>query len=108
MTQTAEHCVALVTVPDRETADRIAQALVTEGLAACVNVIPGVVSTYRWQGEIQRDDELLLVIKTRREKLDALQARVIELHPYDTPEVIALDITGGSPAYLNWITDNTR
>ena len=108
MTQTAEHCVALVTVPDRETGDRIAQALVTESLAACVNVIPGVVSTYRWQGEIQRDDELLLVIKTRREKMEALQARAIELHPYDTPEVIALDITGGSPAYLNWITDNTR
>ena len=108
MTQTTEHCVALVTVPDREVADRIAQALVTAELAACVNVIPGVVSTYRWQGEIQRDDELLLVIKTTQKNLVALQEMVIDKHPYDTPEVVALDIAGGSPAYLNWITENTR
>lgn len=91
------------TCPDAETAVRIAHALVEERLAACVNRLPGVASTYRWQGEILDDAEVLLLIKTTRERFEALRARLVELHPYDVPEVVALDIADGHPPYLNWI-----
>lgn len=90
----------------REDAERIARALVEERLAACVNVVPGVVSVYRWKGAVTRDDELLLLIKTRGEKLDELRARLVALHPYELPEVIALPIAGGHAPYLDWIADN--
>lgn len=108
MTETHEHYVVLVTVPNAATATKIADALVEEQFAACVNTLPGVMSTYRWQGKVQREEELLLIIKTTHEKLIALQERVIQLHPYEVPEVIALNIADGHAAYLNWITDNTR
>jgi periplasmic divalent cation tolerance protein len=99
--------VVLVTCPKRSVADRVARTLVSEGLAACVNVIPGLISTYRWQGKICRDPELLLIIKTRRPLLLALIDRVQALHPYTVPEIIALPLAGGSPAYLAWVTDVT-
>jgi len=95
--------VALSTVATAEDADRLAKALVERRLAACVNVVPGVVSHYRFEGEQHRDAELLLVIKTRTEKLDALRAALVELHPYEVPELVALEISAGHEAYLEWL-----
>lgn len=95
--------LALSTCPDAETAATIALTLVDERLAACVNRIPGIASTYRWEGKVHQDNEVLLLIKTTRERFDALRARLVELHPYDVPELIALEITDGLPAYLDWL-----
>jgi len=103
-----EFVVALVTVPNRETGQKIAEALVTEKLAACVNLIPGIFSIYRWQGQVEREPEELLVIKTRRSLTEQLVQRVKEFHPYSVPEVIALPITAGSETYLNWLQAETR
>lgn len=98
-----EQLVVLITAGSQEEADLVAQALVAEMLAACVNVIPGVTSIYRWEGKLQRDQEWLLVAKSRRDVLDALVRRVQALHSYDVPEIIALPLAGGSEAYLRWI-----
>jgi len=95
--------VVLLTAPDAACAERLARALVDERLAACVNVVPGVRSFYRWEGAVQEDGELLLIAKTRAERGPALAARVKELHPYDLPEVLELPAVGGSDAYLDWI-----
>ena len=92
-----------VTAPDAEVGTRIARALVEERLAACVNLVPGVRSLYRWEGAVQEDAEVLLMVKTREERVDALAARVRELHPYDLPEVLALPASGGSADYLAWV-----
>ncbi len=100
--------VVLVTCPKGTVAEQIARSLVSERLAACVNVVPSLMSTYRWQGKICRDPELLLIIKTRRPLLQALIDRVQTLHPYTVPEVIALPLVGGSPTYLAWVEDATR
>jgi periplasmic divalent cation tolerance protein len=97
--------VALSTVGSAEEADRLARALVERRLAACVNVVPGVVSHYRWQGELQRDEERLLVIKTRAERIEALREALRELHPYELPELVAFEISGGSPEYLKWLDE---
>jgi periplasmic divalent cation tolerance protein len=86
---------------------RIADALVAERLAACVNRVPGLVSTYRWKGALQRDAEVLLLIKSTRERYDALQDRIRALHPYELPEVIAVDVALGLPPYLAWIAKET-
>jgi periplasmic divalent cation tolerance protein len=95
--------VVLVTVPNEETATKLAEALVGERLAACVNVLDGVRSTYRWKGAVERDDEILCVCKTTRDGFERLRARVVELHPYEVPEVIALPIELGHAPYLAWI-----
>jgi len=99
----AEVRVVLVTAPDAGAGARIARALVEERLAACVNLVPGVRSTYRWQETLQEDDEVLLVIKTVEGRLEALTERVRALHPYDLPEVLALAVAGGSADYLAWL-----
>ena len=93
--------------PDAESAARIAQALVGERLAACVQALPGVVSTCRWQGEVQIADEVLLLIKTSRARLAALEARLPDLHPYDLPELIVLEAVGGLDRYLHWVEAET-
>ena len=100
--------LVLSAVGTREEAERIAQALVTERLAACVNVVPGVASIYRWKGAVQKEDELLLVIKTRAEAVEALRARLVALHSYDLPEVVVIAIAGGHPPYLDWIAEGVR
>ncbi len=97
--------VCFCTCPDPETAQRIADALVEERLAACVNVLPGLRSVYRWQGAIERADEVLLLIKTVRERLAPLTARVASLHPYELPELVAVEVAGGLAAYLDWVTE---
>lgn len=99
--------VVYCTCPDQAVAERIAEAVVSERLAACVNLIPGLASIYRWEGQIQHDAELLLIIKTRRLVYLQLEARIIELHPYQIPEIIALPVQAGSAAYLDWIATNT-
>ena len=99
--------IILCTCPDRTTAERIAETVVSERLAACVNIAPGLTSIYRWEGQIQREAELLLLIKTRQEIYSLLEARIRELHPYQVPEIIALPIQAGSAAYLDWIADST-
>jgi len=86
-----------------ETATRIARALVEERLAACVQALPGMISTYRWQGEVERADEVLLLAKTTRARLKALEARVGELHPHEVPELLAVDVVDGRDSYLDWI-----
>lgn len=97
----------LSTVPDRETGERIAAALVTERLAACVNILPAVTSIYEWQGEVQRDAEYLLLIKTRKSLYPQLESRLLALHPYELPELVAVSLEGGLAGYLQWIQDNT-
>ena len=100
-------CVALTTCPDEGTARRIASALVDERLAACVNILPDMTSIYRWQGVVETTPECLLLVKTRRECLEALRRRLEELHPYDVPELVALPVEGGSSAYLKWVVEET-
>lgn len=99
----SERLVVLVTAGSQEEAQQIAQSLVKELLAACVNIVPGVTSVYCWEGEVQRDQEWLLIVKTRREVLDSLIRRVKALHSYDVPEIIALPLVGGSEVYLRWL-----
>ena len=98
--------VALSTVGNASDAQRIGRALVERRLVACVNVVPGVTSIYAWKGSVTTDSELLLVIKTRRAKLDEVRSALLELHPYEVPELIALPIEGGHGAYLEWIEDS--
>jgi periplasmic divalent cation tolerance protein len=98
--------VALSTVATLADAERIARALVDRGLAACVSLVPGVVSIYRWQGEVQREQESLLVIKTRAEALEPLRAALVSLHPYEVPELVAWPITAGHEPYLRWIDES--
>jgi periplasmic divalent cation tolerance protein len=95
--------VCLVTAPGVDEARRIGRALVEERLAACCNIVPRVESIYRWEGKVEEDLEALCIIKTRRELFGALRERVVELHGYDVPEVIALDVADGSRAYLEWL-----
>ncbi len=99
--------VVLVTAPGVDQAARIARALVEERLAACGNVVPGIRSIYRWQGAVQEDQEALLVLKTTRARFEALRARVLAMHPYEVPEVIALPVEAGSARYLAWIAGET-
>jgi periplasmic divalent cation tolerance protein len=96
-----------VTMPDAETARRIGRTLVEEKLAACVNVVSGVVSIFSWKGEIQEDDEVLCLMKTSPERFPQLRARLLELHPYELPEVLGFSVDDGSPAYLAWVRHNT-
>lgn len=95
------------TCPDHDTALRIAQALVDRHLAACVNVLPGLSSVYRWQGQMETAQEELLLIKTQEAVYPELEATILALHPYELPELIAVPIAAGSPAYLSWIETGT-
>jgi periplasmic divalent cation tolerance protein len=96
-----------VTMPDADTARRIGRTLVEEKLAACVNVVPGVVSIYTWKGVIQEEEEVLCLLKTSPERFGQLRARLLELHPYDLPEVLGFTVDDGSQAYLAWVRQNT-
>ena len=102
----SERLLVLSTVGTAEDADRIARSLVERRLAACVNVVPGVVSTYRWKGAVEREGELLLMIKTRAETFGALREALVSLHPYEVPELIALPIDAGHAPYLKWLDEN--
>jgi periplasmic divalent cation tolerance protein len=95
--------VVLVTAPSADVAAAIARAVVEERLAACGNVLPAVRSIYRWQGEVQDEAEALLILKTQRRRFPELRDRILALHPYEVPEVLALPVEAGSDAYLDWI-----
>lgn len=98
------HCAC----PDHGSADRIARALVEERLAACVQQVPGLRSTYLWEGRVEQADEVLLLVKTAADRLDDVIARVQALHPYELPELLAVEARDGSPAYLAWVTAGSR
>lgn len=98
-----EHVVVLCTVPDDEVAASIARSVVRRRLAACVNIVGGIRSIYRWKEKIEESQERLLVIKTRHDQFDALRDAVVALHPYDVPELLALPVLAGNPAYLSWL-----
>jgi len=100
--------VVLSTAGTRDEAERLATALVEERLAACVNLVPEITSIYRWQGEVERAGEVLMVIKTRRALASRLIARLRELHSYDVPEAIVLPIAAGARPYLAWLLAETR
>jgi periplasmic divalent cation tolerance protein len=99
--------VVLVTAPSAEKAAELARTLVEERLAACGNVVPGLRSIYRWEGKVHDDAEALLLLKTTRARFEALRDRVLALHPYQVPEVIALPVEAGSAPYLAWIAGET-
>jgi len=103
-----KHTVTLVTCPTAAVAKRIARALVDEKLAACVNIVPRIVSIYRWGGRRREEAETLLVIKSGAARTKALTKRVKEMHPYDVPEVLQLPIVSGTREYLRWIDEGTR
>jgi periplasmic divalent cation tolerance protein len=99
--------VVLTTAPDRETAERIARALVERSLAACVNLVPGVRSLYRWKGKIEEADEVLLVVKTTAARIRELERALGEIHPYDVPEFIAFEPATVGAEYLAWLVQET-
>ncbi len=99
--------VVLVTAGASEQAEALARALVDERLAACVNLVPNVHSIYRWQGQVCDDREVLLVIKTRRALFSRVAERVKEIHIYEVPEIIAVEVVDGSAAYLGWLVGET-
>ena len=100
--------ICFCTCPDLATAERIAAALVGERLAACVNILPGLRSVYRWEGRVDAADEVLLLIKTSAEAYSLLQTRLTVLHPYELPELLAVEPAAGLPAYLDWVATETR
>ncbi len=100
--------VILSTAPKEEEAVRIARTLVEERLVGCINIVPGVRSIYSWEGKVQDDPELLMVMKTTPERRDRVIERIGELHSYSCPEAIVLPLVGGSTAYLSWLAEVTR
>ncbi len=100
--------VVLVTCPNRRIGARLAQSVIEHRLAACVNLVPGIESVFRWQGKLERAREVLLIVKTTQGRLAALQRHLVSQHPYDVPEVIALSIVAGNPPYLAWIAQSVR
>lgn len=102
----SERVIVLSTVATEADAVRIARALVEGGLAACVNVVSGVRSIYRWKGEVQEDEERLLVIKTRRDRFEALRETLVSMHPYELPEAVVLPIEAGHAPYLAWLDES--
>lgn len=105
--RTTDVLVCFCTHPDRDGALALARTLVDEHLVACVQVLPGVESIYRWDDNVTQAVEIPLILKTTRARFDALRARIVALHPYTVPELVALDAVAGLPAYLAWVADNT-
>src|ERR1039457_6701120 len=100
--------VVLTTCAVESDAEHLARALVDGGLAACVNVVPGVRSFYQWKGETQSSEEFLLIVKTSRDLFGALRAEMEKLHPYELPELLALPVVAGAEDYLRWLQSNLR
>jgi periplasmic divalent cation tolerance protein len=100
-----EYIVIFITVPEYDIGKNVADILINEKLAACVNITGKINSTYFWQGNVENDDEYLLIIKTRKDKFEELSQKVKENHPYSVPEIIAMPIIVGSKDYLNWIDE---
>ncbi len=105
--ESSEEIVVFITAPSEEMAAAIAKALVEARLAACANLVRGIRSIYSWQGKIEDESEVLMIVKTQRKLFDALKSKVKELHSYEVTEIIALPITAGADDYLKWIRDST-
>lgn len=103
-----ENILVYCTVPNDFSANLIATSLVDEQLAACVNIIDSITSVYRWEGQVQTDKELLLIIKTQKSKFDALKEKILSLHEYSVPEIVAVPVELGHDEYLKWIVDSTK
>jgi len=103
-----KYILALTTVPDKKSGEEIARALVEERLAACVTVSGACQSTYWWKEKISQDEEYILFIKTRGELYSKLEEKILEIHPYEVPEIIALPLIKGHPKYLNWVDKETE
>ena len=99
--------LALTNLPDRAAAERLAEALVEQRLAACVNILAPCRSVYRWKGAVQRDEEHPVLIKTTEERYSALEAAIRAAHPYELPEIVAVPVERGLPAYLEWVAAQT-
>lgn len=106
MSELSAHRVVLCTCPDGKTAERIASVLVDGRLAACVNILPGIRSVYRWEREVQNDEELLLFIKTRTDRYPQVEQAIRNAHPYDVPEILSLAVDTGLADYLDWLDDS--
>jgi periplasmic divalent cation tolerance protein len=100
--------VVLTNLPSREAAERLAGELVAKSVAACINILAPCRSVYRWKGEVQHDEEHPMLIKTTRERYPALEAAIRAGHPYELPEIVALPVGAGLPAYLDWVDAETR
>jgi len=107
-TMSSSLSVVFITTSSMESATSLATGLVESELAACVNIIPGVTSIYKWEGKLNSDQELILMVKTRTDLIDPLTAWVRAHHPYSCPEVISLPITSGNPAYLDFVLNSTK
>lgn len=99
--------LVLTTLPNSDAAAELARSVVNEKLAACANVLPAVRSIYRWQGKVQDENEVLVLFKTPQEHFERLKARILELHPYEVPEVLAIPVEQGYRAYLDWLSQET-
>ncbi len=107
MTTLPDALMVFCACPDRASAESIASTLVSKRLAACVTSLPGAISTYRWKGEIRHDTEVLLVAKTTAARYPALEATLVDVHPYELPEILAVPVSKGLPAYVAWIEEST-
>lgn len=103
-----EAIVVITNLPDRTSAEHIAETLVTEGIAACVNILAECTSIYRWKGKLEHAGKVPLLIKTTRAAYPRLEDALRRLHPYEVPEVIALPVSAGLPEYLNWVVQETQ
>jgi len=101
-----QYLIILNTCPDKESAERIAKTLVEKRLAACVNIIPGLTSVYHWQDQIESSEECLLVIKSIQNAYKAVEQAILDIHPYELPEVIAVPLSTGFAPYIAWISSN--
>jgi periplasmic divalent cation tolerance protein len=106
MKPAAKFAVVLVTAPDMKTARTLAKAALSAKLIACANVVPKIESHYRWQGKIELGTEVLLILKTTKTRLTALEKLVLAKHPYDTPEFLVLPLSAGNSKYLAWLTES--
>ncbi|MBL4763137.1 MAG: divalent-cation tolerance protein CutA [Gammaproteobacteria bacterium] len=110
MTNTAkpQAIIVLTTWPDQKRAEQIAEKMITDKLAACVNILPKMTSVYHWQGKLEKGQEHQLIIKTQSEKFAALEKLITTMHPYELPEILAIKITDGHNAYLDWIDQSLK
>ena len=106
MSATNDAVVVMTTVEKSEDGERLARVLIDSGLAACIQILPTMVSIYRWEGKIERESEILMLIKTTRVAFPALETAIKQNHPYQTPEIISLPVLHGSAEYLEWVTGN--
>lgn len=108
MSASTDVVVVLVTAPDLDSATRVARGLLESRLVACANLVPGIRSLFWWEGSVEESDEVLMVLKSRRSAVERISGKVRALHPYEVPEVVALDVTSGLGAYLAWVKGETK